>query len=392
MEKSSFAAANMTIMSEPTTPTSQAHDSGASANVIATVETEIRQTARFPTRWTAISSALVVLLCVLALILVPIPFVARSPGQTVNLLSTNERGKPMIQVDGLTTRHGEGEMRMTTVSITRADSRLSMAEALVAHLRADHDVLQREAIYPPGRSPQQVDADESYMMDTSERDAAVAALRAAGQPVTEMPMVSAVSAAGPAHGKLAPGDLIEKVDGKPMASVRDVGKAVRKHTVGDTVVFVVLRNSSVKTIAVTTVSSVSDRRAPAVGVTIDTGYRYTPTITYNIPGDIVGLSAGLAMALSIYQMVAPNDLIGSLRIAGTGGISPDGNVVAIGGIQEKIAGAERDGAKIFLVPAGNCRDISGVETSMRLVKVSSLKDAIAAIQKIRAGGTGIPHC
>lgn len=392
MEKSSFAAANMTIMSEPTTPTSQAHDSGASANVIATVETEIRQTARFPTRWTAISSALVVLLCVLALILVPIPFVARSPGQTVNLLSTNERGKPMIQVDGLTTRHGEGEMRMTTVSITRADSRLSMAEALVAHLRADHDVLQREAIYPPGRSPQQVDADESYMMDTSERDAAVAALRAAGQPVTEMPMVSAVSAAGPAHGKLAPGDLIEKVDGKPMASVLDVGKAVRKHTVGDTVVFVVLRNSSVKTIAVTTVSSVSDRRAPAVGVTIDTGYRYTPTITYNIPGDIVGPSAGFAMALSIYQMVAPNDLIGSLRIAGTGGISPDGNVVAIGGIQEKIAGAERDGAKIFLVPAGNCRDISGVETSMRLVKVSSLKDAIAAIQKIRAGGTGIPHC
>ena len=392
MEKSSFAAANMTIMSEPTTPTSQAHDSGASANVIATVETEIRQTARFPTRWTAISSALVVLLCVLALILVPIPFVARSPGQTVNLLSTNERGKPMIQVDGLTTRHGEGEMRMTTVSITRADSRLSMAEALVAHLRADHDVLQREAIYPPGRSPQQVDADESYMMDTSERDAAVAALRAAGQPVTEMPMVSAVSAAGPAHGKLAPGDLIEKVDGKPMASVLDVGKAVRKHTVGDTVVFVVLRNSSVKTIAVTTVSSVSDRRAPAVGVTIDTGYRYTPTITYNIPGDIVGPSVGLAMALSIYQMVAPNDLIGSLRIAGTGGISPDGNVVAIGGIQEKIAGAERDGAKIFLVPAGNCRDISGVETSMRLVKVSSLKDAIAAIQKIRAGGTGIPHC
>ena len=392
MEKSSFAAANMTIMSEPTTPTSQAHDSGASANVIATVETEIRQTARFPTRWTAISSALVVLLCVLALILVPIPFVARSPGQTVNLLSTNERGKPMIQVDGLTTRHGEGEMRMTTVSITRADSRLSMAEALVAHLRADHDVLQREAIYPPGRSPQQVDADESYMMDTSERDAAVAALRAAGQPVTEMPMVSAVSAAGPAHGKLAPGDLIEKVDGKPMASVLDVGKAVRKHTVGDTVVFVVLRNSSVKTIAVTTVSSVSDRRAPAVGVTIDTGYRYTPTITYNIPGDIVGPSSGLAMALSIYQMVAPNDLIGSLRIAGTGGISPDGNVVAIGGIQEKIAGAERDGAKIFLVPAGNCRDISGVETSMRLVKVSSLKDAIAAIQKIRAGGTGIPHC
>lgn len=382
----------MATMSESITPNSQAHDSGTPAATTTAVDVEARQGVRFPTRWTAISSALVVLLCVLALILVPIPFVARLPGQTVDLLSTNEQGKPMIQIDGLTARHSEGEMRMTTVSITRADSRLSLAEALVDRIRRDHDVLQREAIYPPGRSPQQVNAEESYMMDTSQRDAAVAALRAAGQPVTEMPMVNAVSAAGPAHGKLEPGDLIEKVDGKPVASLLDVGKAVRKHAVGDTVVFVVLRNSTRKTIAVTTVSSVSDRRAPAVGITVDTGYRYAPTITYGIPADIVGPSAGLAMALSIYQMVAPNDLIGSLRIAGTGSISPDGNVVAIGGVQEKISGAERDGAKIFLVPAGNCLDISGVQTSMRLVKVSSLKDAIAAIQKIRAGGAGVPHC
>ncbi|MDO4412066.1 PDZ domain-containing protein [Cutibacterium sp.] len=382
----------MAIMSESTTPNPPVHDSDTSTVVSTAVGTGEHKGERFLTRWTAISSALVVLLCVLALILVPIPFVARSPGQTVNLLSTNEQGKPMIQIDGLTTRHSQGEIKMTTVSVTRADSRLSLPEALVDHIRPDHDVLQREAVYPPGQSPQQVNADESYMMDTSQRDAAVAALRAAGLPVTEMPMVNAVSAAGPARGKLQPGDLIEKVDGKPVTSVLDVGKAVSRHTVGDTVVFGVLRNSTAKTIAVTTVSSVSDRKSPAVGITVDTGYRYAPTITYGIPADIVGPSAGLAMALSIYQMVAPNDLIGSLRIAGTGTISPDGNVIAIGGIQEKIAGAERDGAKTFLVPAGNCRDVTGVQTSMRLVKVSSLKDAIAAIQKIRGGGTGVPHC
>ena len=156
----------MATMSESITPNSQAHDSGTPAATTTAVDVETRQGVRFPTRWTAISSALVVLLCVLALILVPIPFVARSPGQTVDLLSTNEQGKPMIQIDGLTARHSEGEMRMTTVSITRADSRLSLAEALVDRIRRDHDVLQREAIYPPGRSPQQVNAEESYMMDT----------------------------------------------------------------------------------------------------------------------------------------------------------------------------------------------------------------------------------
>ena len=43
------------------------------------------------------------------------------------------------------------------------------------------------------------------MMDSSQSDAVVAALRSAGQPVTEMPAVSSVTVGGPAHQRLLPG-------------------------------------------------------------------------------------------------------------------------------------------------------------------------------------------
>jgi PDZ domain-containing protein len=122
------------------------------------------------------------------------------------------------------------------------------------------------------------------MMDTSERDAAVAALRAAGQPVTEMSPTVCFRTALPTSRTEAIGFPSTFSMRSPGASFPCAGPAaLTALTMGISVVFVVLRNSSVKTIAVTTVSSVSDRRAPAVGVTIDTGYRYTPTIATTLP-------------------------------------------------------------------------------------------------------------
>lgn len=345
-------------------------------------------------RWTALVSGALVVACVLALVLVPVPFVTWAPGRTVNVLGTNDKGKPMISVSGLPNRRSDGQLRLTTVSVTKVGSTLNLVEGLSAYWLPDRDVLPRSAVYPVGRSDQEVRDDEVQMMDTSQRDAVVAALRAAGQPVTEMPMVTAVSMSGAAYNLLRPGDLIEKVDGKAVQSVTDVQRLVRKHSVGDPVSLTVVRNGSRTTVSVITSSSAKDPKVPVIGVSVGTGYRYTPSVSYGIPTDIVGPSAGLILALGIYQTIAPTDLVGTLDVAGTGTIAADGTVSPIGGIQEKIAGAQRDGARIFLVPAGNCRDLAGVDTSMRLVKVDSLKDAISAIQKLRTGADSqeVPQC
>lgn len=347
-----------------------------------------------PHRWTAVAAASVLVVIIVALVVIPVPFVTWAPGRTVNLAGTTAQNRPIIQVQGLTSRRSKGEIRMTTVSVTKVDSHVGLAEALVAAWLPHRDALPREAVYQPGRSSDQVKADEVQMMDTSQRDAVVAALRAAGQPVTELPMAAAVSTSGPSYNVIQPGDLITKVDGTAVQSAADIQRAIRKHTVGDSVAITVLRNGTTRNLYVMTASSSKDPKIPVIGISVGTGYRYTPTVTYNIPSDIVGPSAGLMMSLAIYQAIAPADLIGSLHVAGTGEIAPDGTVGAIGGIREKVAGAQRDGSRIFLVPASNCRDLAGTSSTMTLVKVASLKEAISAIQKIRSGVDvkEVPHC
>ena len=324
---------------------------------------------------------------------VPVPFVAWSPGQTVDLAGRNG-SKPVVQVSGLPARQTKGEVRMTTVSVTSVDSVLSFSEALVNSWLPDHDVLPRDVVYQPGLSNDEVRASEMKMMDTSQSDAVVAALRAAGQPVTEVPMAAGVSTSGPATNVMAPGDLIIHVDGRKVSTPADVQHEIRAHDVGEPVPFTVERNGKARNVVVTTTAQPDNPKIPLIGISVTNGYRYDTRVRFNLPEGIVGPSAGLMMSLATYQTIAPSDLVGDLRLAGTGTVAPDGTVSSIGGIQEKMAGAERDGAQVFLVPAGNCQDIAGHKTSMKLVKVTSLRDAIASVQNIRSGAQTkeVPHC
>ena len=99
-------------------------------------------------------------------------------------------------------------------------------------------------------------------------------------------------------------------------------------------------------------------------------------------------------ALAIYDKLTPGELLAGQHLGGTGTIDPEGTVGGIGGIQEKIAGAEQAGATTFLVPAPNCGDLAGVRTSMRLVRVDTLADAIRSVRALGTPGdtTQIPTC
>lgn len=317
-----------------------------------------------------------------ALALVPVNFVTWAPGRTVDLLASQD-GKPVIQVSGAKTYPVTGQLRMTTVSVTKVDSKLSLPEALAAYWLPQRDVLPRDQIYPKGKSAEEVRATEVAMMDGSKASAMVAALRAAGQSVVEMPQVQSVVVSGPSYQKLHPGDLIQRVDQTDVQTTDDVDRIVRRHKVGAPVVFSVLREGKAKDVTVTTTASNDDKSLPVVGIKQTTGYRYTPSVSYGVDQNIVGPSAGLVFSLAIYDQLTPGDLVGGRAVAGTGGIRPDGSVTAIGGIQEKIAGASRAGASIFLVPAENCVDTAGVRTSMTLIKVHALSDAITALEKTK---------
>ncbi|MFP3675149.1 S16 family serine protease, partial [Bacillus sp. SIMBA_031] len=86
--------------------------------------------------------------------------------------------------------------------------------------------------------------------------------------------------------------------------------------------------------------------------------------------NVGGPSAGMMFALGIIDTLTPGDLTGGKHIAGTGTITPDGAVGAIGGIAQKMIGAKQQGATLFLAPAANCGDVVGhIPNGLQVVKV-----------------------
>jgi PDZ domain-containing protein len=108
-------------------------------------------------------------------------------------------------------------------------------------------------------------------------------------------------------------------------------------------------------------------------------------ITFTLQ-DVGGPSAGTMFTLGIIDMLTPGPLNGGHFVAGTGTMDAEGDVGAIGGIQQKMAGARNAGATFFLAPKANCSDVVGhVPAGLTVAAVSTLDDALAALQDFNTG-------
>lgn len=112
--------------------------------------------------------------------------------------------------------------------------------------------------------------------------------------------------------------------------------------------------------------------------------------------DVGGPSAGLMFTLGIIDKIDGNgrggDLTGGRTVAGTGTITADGTVGAVGGVPLKERAAKRDGATVFLVPLSECSDASAeLPAGLQLVPVTNLDSALAALSAITTGGK-VPSC
>ncbi|MBO0813178.1 MAG: PDZ domain-containing protein [Microlunatus sp.] len=338
--------------------------------------------------WTAFVAAIAFVLTAVGLVVLPVPYVSWTPGLTANTLGS-VRNRPVIDISGISTYPTKGQLDLTTVSETRPDARLSLPEALLSYWLPNRDTLPRELIYPPGKTAEQVNSESRVMMETSQGNAVVAALRAAGQPVTQRPAVASVTVGSAAYNHLQPGDLILSINGKPVTSNQEAEDLIRNQATGGSLVFDVIRDRKERVVKF---YSGKDADSDLSGITIGDGYDYKPRISFDLGEQIGGPSAGLVFSLAIYDKITPGALIGNRRVAGTGTINAAGAVGAIGGIQQKIAGAANAGASVFLVPAANCGDLAGVRTHLELVKVASLQDAIDAMNAIRTGSGKLPRC
>ncbi|WP_425308737.1 PDZ domain-containing protein [Ammonicoccus fulvus] len=348
------------------------------------------------TRQTRLSLAAAVGFVVLALLIavLPVPYVIYSPGRAYTVAGLGPDQDPVIRLEGIPTYPVDGELHMTTVAVTRADAHTSLAAAVFAYWAPNRDALPRDSVYDPGKTTEQVRAEERQMMDTSQQDATVAGLRAADIPVEELPVVSAVTVSGPSHGRLAPGDLVLSINGQDVHTPDELRTRIQAQGIGEAVQLEVERDRQRVNVEVITVASTQDPELPVLGIQIGVGYRYEPTVTFGVSHDIGGPSAGVVFALAVFDLVTQEDLLRGRSVAGTGKIRPDGGVQAIGGLQEKMAGAEDAGATIFLVPGANCSDLEGSTTDMQIIRVDTLDDAINGLRHIDDPATAgqVPRC
>ena len=342
------------------------------------------------TRRTAtLVTSIVVLVFALGLVTVfPVPFVSFSPGPVKDTLGTS-KSKPVIEITGRETFPTTGELDLTTVSVTSPDRELTLPQAMRNWLDPHHDLFPRDIIYPPEQSADEVEAENSAEMTGSQDSAVAAALQAAGVPFK--PKVSTVSKGSPADGKLKPGDVVLKVDGVATTQVAQVGELVRKNKVGDNVSFLISRGGVEQTVVVKAGATPGEATRPMVGIGI--GVDSAVKVSVNLGQDIGGPSAGTAFALAIYDKLTAGPLLDGKHVAGTGTIDALGQVGAIGGIQQKIAGAKESGATVFLVPAPNCEAAlhAGVD-NIRLVKITTLQEAIDALKALSSGTGDVPAC
>jgi PDZ domain-containing protein len=103
-------------------------------------------------------------------------------------------------------------------------------------------------------------------------------------------------------------------------------------------------------------------------------------IKFDLP-NTGGPSGGLIFALGIVEKLNKAQLVNGRLIAGTGTINKKGEVGPIGGIEDKLIGAKRAGATLFLAPIDNCVDIANVPNGLQIVAVSTLAQAVTLLKE-----------
>lgn len=333
---------------------------------------------------------------VLALLLVaffaPLPYVVYRPGPTINVLGADTADcsghcadHPIIQVSGHATYPTTGQLRMVTVSVTEPNAHMSLAELLPAWFSRNDAVYPWDAVYSKGTTEKQSKSEGAAQMTSSQDNATAVALTELGDKVPVVAQIASVLKGAPADGELKTGDLVLAIDGTKPKTIDDLVAQIKGAT-GPLDLLVQRKNKQVHV-------SVTPQNHK-IGVSIGAAYDFPFHVQLNVDPSIGGPSAGLMFSLAIYDTLTPGSLTGGNAIAGTGEIESDGSVGPIGGIQQKIAGARRDGAKLFLVPKDNCVDAKGADNgSMRLVRVDTMHDAVTEIGAwVKDHHANLPSC
>lgn len=353
------------------------------------------------TRIFAVSAvALMVLLAVLAF--VPLPYSVRVPGPTLDTLGSSAEGRSLITVEGAPVYPtGEGELRLTTVSVSGGpETGVMLFDVIRGWLRTDAQVVPRSVQFPPGQDSEQLSEYQKRQMAASQEHATAAALQELGFELDMTLRVAELMEEYPAADYLQVDDVLRAitVDGTrhDLLTFAQLTDLLQQSAPGTELQIEVERDGEITSVTFPTSERPEGDTTPGslLGVWVFTELDDLPVdVSFDIDR-IGGPSAGMMFALGIVDLMTPGELTGGMTVAGTGTVSIDGNIGPIGGIAQKMHGAVRDGATWFLAPASNCAEVLGNEPrGLQVAAVETLDEAVTALEAIADGEMdNVPTC
>ena len=309
----------------------------------------------------------------LGALLVPMPVMETAPGLVSDI-------RPLVGIEGPTTPL-DGRYGLVAVRVDQP----SILETVRAAIDDRRDLRRVDRVIPAHLQHRTFIELQQQEFRRSFRVAAAIGLAAAGYDVgiATAPQVAGVMPGGPADGVLQVGDVIRRFDGQPVQSTDDLIALVRRVSVGDELQLEVERGGEPVEVSLTA-GRVPGLDHPGMGVSLQT---LEEDITLPVDVDLLdqrgigGPSAGLMVALTVYDAVADEDLAAGRHVVGTGTVEGTGLVGRVGSMREKTLTAVDAGADVLLVPASQAAEArAAADGRIEVVGVSSFRDALVALR------------
>lgn len=313
----------------------------------------------------------------------PLPAFIESPGSanhTDQVITVNHHRK-------------SSPLLFTTVQVMQA----TPITWLIAHVLPYHEVLSQQDLMADDNTTEYAQMQKYYMRNAS-NNAIAAAFKEIHRPVKQRYQgVYVLAVLKNSHFRhfLQVGDVITKVNGHAFQSSQGLMHYIQRKKATDQVVVTYQHRGRSQT-ARQKLMRLPNEKKSGLGIQLvdKVQVQTNPQVKVNA-GSVGGPSAGLMFTLQIYEQLTQQNLTHGQIVAGTGTITPQGQVGPIGGIDKKVVAADRKGAKIFLTPRDPVtpaklkldshyqsnyqlakKTAQKLHSSMKVVPISNLKQAI----------------
>jgi PDZ domain-containing protein len=275
----------------------------------------------------------------------------------------------------------DGELLMLTV----VSQDVNVFEALIAGFDPTIDLVPKEAYRPPDESDEDYRQRVLAQMDDSQQRAITVALGHLGYDMIPIDvLITDLIEDAPSSQVLQIGDSVNSFDGVEIMRNTDLTDALEGHQPGDLIELGITREGTDQVVEIELAERQDDSGGAMIGITVSE--LTEPPFPVSIEaGAVGGPSAGMMHTLAIVDTLTPGELTQGHVIAGTGTIAYDGTVGNIGGIRQKIVGAEAAGAEFVLVPEGNYEEaLTAERQAIEIVPVKTLQEALDFLETLGA--------